>query len=152
MQVTIAPFIKILLLFLLPHVLETTCKINRSADHSAKTEHFNVAKTKLSNVAKTNHPNVTKTIVFNIAKSKYFNATKNGFYNVTETELSIVAKAVLESLFNKVAELQACNCIKKRLQHMYFPVKFAKCLRTPILKNICERLLRIFRIFEKFQN
>ena len=37
---------------------------------------------------------------------------------------------VLESLF-----------IKKRLQLRCFPVKFAKFLRTPILKNICERLL-----------
>ena len=45
---------------------------------------------------------------------------------------------VLESLFNAA---QACNFIKKRLQHRYFPVKFAKFLRTPILKNICERLL-----------
>ena len=35
---------------------------------------------------------------------------------------------VLESLF-----------IKKRLQHRCFLVKFAKFLRTPILKNICER-------------
>ena len=36
---------------------------------------------------------------------------------------------VLESLFNKVAVLQACNFIKKRLlQHWCFPVKFAKFL------------------------
>ena len=48
---------------------------------------------------------------------------------------------VLESLLNKAAGLQACNFIKKRLQHRYFPVKFAKLLRTPILKNICKRLL-----------
>ena len=48
---------------------------------------------------------------------------------------------VLESIFNKVAGLQACNFIKKRLQHSCFPVKFAKLLRTPNLKNICERLL-----------
>ena len=27
------------------------------------------------------------------------------------------------------------------LQHRFFPVKSAKFLRTPILKNICERLL-----------
>ena len=33
------------------------------------------------------------------------------------------------------------NFIKKRLQHRSFPVKFAKFLRTPILKSICERLL-----------
>ena len=33
------------------------------------------------------------------------------------------------------------NFIKKRLQHRCFPVKFAKYLRTPILKNIFEWLL-----------
>ena len=37
--------------------------------------------------------------------------------------------------------LRACNFLKKRLQHWCFPVKFAKILATPILKNICERLL-----------
>ena len=31
--------------------------------------------------------------------------------------------------------------MKKILQHRCFTVKFAKFLRTPILKNICERLL-----------
>ena len=31
--------------------------------------------------------------------------------------------------------------IKKRLQHRCFPVKFTKFLGTPILKNICQRLL-----------
>ena len=40
---------------------------------------------------------------------------------------------MLESLF-----------IKKRLKHRYFPVKFVKDLRTPILKNSCERLLLFF--------
>ena len=48
---------------------------------------------------------------------------------------------VFQSLFNKVAGLQACNFIKKRLQHSCFPAKFANFLRTPILKNICEQLL-----------
>ena len=80
-------------------------------------------------------------------KIEYFNATKSGLYNVTETELFIVTKAVLESLFDKVADLQACNFIEKRLQQMHFPVKFAKFLRTPFLKNNCKRLLRIFRKF-----
>ena len=37
--------------------------------------------------------------------------------------------------------LQACNFTKKGLQHRCFPVKFAKDLRTPISKNICERVL-----------
>ena len=31
--------------------------------------------------------------------------------------------------------------MKKRLQHRRFPVKSAKFLRTPILRNICERPL-----------
>ena len=33
------------------------------------------------------------------------------------------------------------NFVEKRLQHNCFPVKFGKFLRTPILKNVCERLL-----------
>ena len=45
-----------------------------------------------------------------------------------------------ESVFNKVSGLQACNCIKKRLQQMLF-VNIVKFLRTSILKKICERLL-----------
>ena len=39
------------------------------------------------------------------------------------------------------AGLQVCNFIKKRLQRWCFPVNTANFLRTPILKNICERLL-----------
>ena len=34
-----------------------------------------------------------------------------------------------------------CNCIKKRLQHRFFPVNIAKFLRIPILKNTCKWLL-----------
>ena len=45
---------------------------------------------------------------------------------------------VLESLFDKVEGLQACNVIKKRLQHRYFAIKIAKFLRISIFKNICE--------------
>ena len=48
---------------------------------------------------------------------------------------------VVESLFNKVTGILASNLNKKRLHHRCFPVKFTKFLRTPILKNICERLL-----------
>ena len=36
---------------------------------------------------------------------------------------------------------QTCNFIKKGLQYSCFLVKFAKFVRTPILKNICEQLL-----------
>ena len=48
---------------------------------------------------------------------------------------------LLESLLTKVAGLQACGFIKKRLQYGYFPVKFASFLRTSILQNICEEFL-----------
>ena len=43
--------------------------------------------------------------------------------------------------FSKIARLQGCNFIKKKLQHRCFRVKFEKFLRTLILKNICKRLL-----------
>ena len=44
--------------------------------------------------------------------------------------------------------------ITKRLQHWCFPVNIAKFLRTPILKNICERLLLDIpaKILEKCSN
>ena len=42
---------------------------------------------------------------------------------------------------NQVADLQSASFLQKRFQHKCFPVKFAKLLRTPILKNICKRLL-----------
>ena len=46
---------------------------------------------------------------------------------------------MLESLFNKVTGLKACNFIKKKLQQRRFSVKFAEVLTTPILKKILER-------------
>ena len=36
---------------------------------------------------------------------------------------------VLDSYFNKFESLQACNFIKKRLQHRSFPMNFAELLR-----------------------
>ena len=42
---------------------------------------------------------------------------------------------VLEFLFNKVTGLQLRNFIKKRLWQRFFPVKFAKFLRTLFLQN-----------------
>ena len=50
----------------------------------------------------------------------------------------------LESFFNKAAGFQACNFIKKRLQHRCFAVNIAKFLGTPFLKNIYQRLLGLF--------
>ena len=38
---------------------------------------------------------------------------------------------MLKFVFNKVADSKACNFIKKRLQHKFFPMKFANSLRIP---------------------
>ena len=46
-----------------------------------------------------------------------------------------------ECFLIKLQTFKLCNFIKKRLQHKCFPVKFAKSIRTLILKNICKRLL-----------
>ena len=46
--------------------------------------------------------------------------------------------------FDKNAGLQSSNFIKKRLQYRIFSVNIAKFLRTPVLKNICERLFQSF--------
>ena len=43
--------------------------------------------------------------------------------------------------FTNFTGLKACKFVKKRFQRRRFPVKFAKFLKTPILKNICELLL-----------
>ena len=45
------------------------------------------------------------------------------------------------SFTDKVAGLRPTTLLKKRTWHNCFPVNFAKFSRTPILQNICERLL-----------
>ena len=58
-----------------------------------------------------------------------------------------VRKGVLKNFANFMGKhlcwslLQASNFIKKRPQHWCFHMKFAKFLRTSILKKICKRLL-----------
>ena len=49
-------------------------------------------------------------------------------------------------IFNKIVLLQLVLLFRKRLQHICFPINFAKFLRTPILENICERLLSCHKI------
>ena len=44
--------------------------------------------------------------------------------------------SVLESLFNKVTGLQACNFTKKRLQHRRFPVNIANFKNTYFEKHL----------------
>ena len=61
--------------------------------------------------------------------------------NVMKKFIIFIGKHQCWSLFS--INLQACNFIKKRLQHRCFPLHVRKFLRTPILKNISERLLLI---------
>ena len=45
---------------------------------------------------------------------------------------------MLESLFNKVAGMKDCNCIKKRFQHRCFSVNLTKFSRTAFLQNTSD--------------
>ena len=56
---------------------------------------------------------------------------------------------MLESLFNKVANLKACSFIKKRLQHRCFPVNIAKFLRIAFF---IEHFRRLLLTNEKYAN
>ena len=58
-------------------------------------------------------------------------------YNYNTATCNIIQKQPPE-VFLKILD---CKVIKKRLLNRCFPVKFEKFLRSPILKNICERLL-----------
>ena len=55
--------------------------------------------------------------------------------------LKIQELEYLDNLASDDTFCKACYFIKKRLQHRWFPTNIAKFLRTPILKDICERLL-----------
>ena len=52
---------------------------------------------------------------------------------------------MLESHFNKVADLKACNFIKKRLEHRCFLVNIAKFIRTAF----CMKDIRWLLLFLK---
>ena len=64
--------------------------------------------------------------------------------SIKKLYLKIVKQLCWSLFLNKNADLQSWNFIKKRLQHRCFPVNIAKSLRTPVLKNICERLFERF--------
>ena len=79
------------------------------------------------------------------------NLYKQPFADVLHGVIKIVCNIprktpVLESLFNKVAGLKACNFIKKRFQHRRFPTNIAKFLRSSFLKiNTGQLLLNLLR-------
>ena len=59
---------------------------------------------------------------------------------------------MLEPVFNKVADVQACSVVKKIVQNRCFPVNITKSLRAPnyfILIIICERLLLPLKVICK---
>ena len=58
---------------------------------------------------------------------------------------------VLESLYNKVAGLQACKFTKKRLQQNYFAINIAKFLITAFFVEHL-RWLHFKAMFETCQN
>ena len=64
---------------------------------------------------------------------------KKGFLKVSQV---LQKTPVLESVFNKVASLQGYS-IKRRIQHRRFPENNVEFFRTPILKNICIKLLAV---------
>ena len=53
-------------------------------------------------------------------------------------------KAVLKNFCNILKKIAGLNFIKKRLQHRCFLLNIAIFLRTPIVKNICQRQHLIF--------
>ena len=64
------------------------------------------------------------------------------FFKATEAATESVYKIweYLESLFDKVSDLQDCKPNKKRLHDRRFPVNLAKSFKILTLKNICEGL------------
>ena len=66
--------------------------------------------------------------------------------------LKLKSLSVLQSLFNKVSDLQVCSFIKKRLQHKCFPVNSANILGHLFPQNLPGRLLMRLRLmFPKSQ-
>ena len=68
--------------------------------------------------------------------------------DVLKNFVIFTGKHLCWSLF--LIKLQACKFIEKRLQHWCFPLRVRKFLRTPILKNISERLLLIVLLVQQF--
>ena len=89
--------------------------------------------------------------VLEIMHFDYFNYFNCIYLESTSLPTSIIkpsthraftcSKSTIETLeqgAKSVQIFQACNFIKKKLQHRYFLVNIGKSLRAPILKNICE--------------
>ena len=73
----------------------------------------------------------------------YFEKIKSSHRRCSVTKVFLKMSHVSQenTCDGEIVNLQAWNFIKKELKHRCFLVKFAKLLKTSILKNICERLL-----------
>ena len=89
------------------------------------------------------YPKTSKEFYHHIKISEKFNEQKVFYKKIALKNFTTFTEKYLCSclFFKKNAGLQACSFIKKRLQHSCFLMNIAKFLRTPVLKNICERLL-----------
>ena len=59
-------------------------------------------------------------------------------------------KPVLESLFNKVAGIQVCNFIKKRLRHRCFPLKLANIFKKHFFTEHLRWLLLMMLLYDQY--
>ena len=64
--------------------------------------------------------------------------------SVKKVSLKVLQNSQEDTYLKKSFWHDACNFIKKRLQHRCFLVNFTKFVRTPILQNIWKRLLLEF--------
>ena len=76
--------------------------------------------------------------------SRFLNAKAISFKSHTlgiKTDAGTGGVLFRSLFYNEVAGLMSTTLSKMRFQHRCFPVNFAKFLRTPTLKNICEQQL-----------
>ena len=60
----------------------------------------------------------------------------------------LLQRPVMQLPFNIVARLEACNCIKKRLQHRHFLVNIAKILRRTYFEEHLQTAASVLLIIK----
>ena len=74
-----------------------------------------------------------------------FNSKISIIYHQIKFRKGMMNRLSVKILFLKISQYSHKNsCVKRRLQRSCFPMNIAKFLRTPVLKNICERLFERF--------
>ena len=93
------------------------------------------------------NPKTSKGFYHHIKVLEKYNEQKVFYKKTVFSNFAIFTEKYMCTFFNKNADLQACHLIKNRLQHRCFLMSIVKFSRTPILKNICERLLLGFSFY-----